>query len=1019
MIRVIKFFLSHQMFTNILVIAVILAGTAAALSSRKEGFPEISLNRIIVQTRYPGASAGDVELNVTVPIENEILKLDGITEIISTSEEGLSVIEVRTDESASEKEFQKIYDEVDKAVSSTDDLPDGLDGRPVINEFTSSDIPVLEIAYSGEYENLKPYIDDLEQRLRRLPGVGEISVSGVPDREVQILVDPVLAKQFQVDLRMVAQAVQKRNLEGSGGTLESFIGERKVVFFSKFDDYKEVLNTNILMNSDGYGVKLSDIATVTLVPEQKNLIVRNNAKRGASLTIKKTGSADLIKTVNLITNLLKSEKLPAGITMNILMDQSRLTRDRISLLVGNALMGFALVILILIFVFDFRTALWTAFGIPFTLFGLFIFMKSIGLSINLISLGGFIIIIGMLVDDAIVISEEINSERENGRNGADAIAQAVGRIWLPVAASSLTTMAAFSPLFFIKGFPGKFIWAIPLMVIVGLSISLFESYFILPVHLSHGSSTAIKKKNFVRNAEVLYRRIISKAIDFRYVVAAVSIVLLIFSLFLMGTKVKKDPFPQDAAEGFSIKLTSQPGTPAEETEKIVEQIENILQQLPSNEVIGFNSRIGTQNELTTTTRGTQNNLAIVFVYLHPFSKRSRTALQIIDYLQKSIPEKIGDGNNVTLDLKRLGPPMGKPFEIRVVSNNDDMRHERERQIRAFLSQIEGITDIENDEIEGKNEMNLIIDDDTLSRTALTVEDVLSTLRIAFDGQIVSKLVTLDESIYYRIRLNKEARADEEFIHSLPIANKFGDMINLSLFTRLKEQPGKGTIRHLNGKKVVTIYGNTNLEKISPMEVMKKVKSRFPSNSDVSVEFSGQPVESKLIFTGLAVAAVLAILAIYLIIALIFNSYTRPFIILLSIPLLAIGFAFVLLTHNIPASMMSGIAIVGLMGVIVNNSIIMIHTITSLKKSDALDRESVIDASVSRLRPIFMSTVTTVLGVLPTGYGIGGSDPFLSQMSLVLAYGLLIGTTITLIVIPVVYFIGSDITRVFKPVAVIQ
>ncbi|MDA3900930.1 MAG: efflux RND transporter permease subunit [Spirochaetes bacterium] len=1012
--RLVTFFISHRMFVNILVLTVFIGGAVSAYNSRKEGFPEVSMNRITIETRYPGAAVSDVELNVTVPIENELLTIDGIKEILSISEEGFSIVEVRADDNATDRDFAKLFDDIDRAVQSSMDLPDNIEGRPVIREFTSSDVPVLEIGYAGEYELLKPYLDQLEVKLRRISGVGEISVAGVPDMEVQILIDPVKAKSYNVDLRMISAAVQKRNLEGSGGTLESFVGERKVVLFSKFDDYREVLNTNVIMNSDGYGIKLSQMAEVIMVPEERNLIVRNNGRRGASLTVKKTGSSDLIKTVDSIIELLNTETVPDGVEVKILFDQSGLTRNRISLLAGNALMGFALVIIILIGIFNYRTALWTAFGIPFTLFALFIFMKFIGLSINLISLGGFIIIIGMLVDDAIVISEETNTNRERGLDPAEAAKEAVKSMWMPVLASSLTTMIAFSPLFFLNGFPGKFIWAIPLMVIVGLTVSLFESFFVLPTHLAHSRSEKPVKRKVISKMENGYRKLVTYAVKKRYLVVVAAIILCIISIAALGKFAKKDPFPQEASEGFTLKLTAVPGTPASETEKEISAIEDLVAKLAREEIVGYNTRIGTHNELTTVNRGTQNNLAIMFVYLHPYSQRERSAQQIIDALQDPINKVIDSKTVVTGEIKRQGPPMGKPFEIRIISNDDDVRIAMEKKVHSFVDGIAGVYDVENDDIDGKNEVDLKIDYDILSRTGLTVEDVLSALRIAFDGQIISKMVTLDESINIRVRLDEDARTDEDFLTDLPVANRSGQIINIENFISLSEKPGRGTVRHVNGIRAVTVFGNTDLQVINPMKVMQLVKQNFQSDEQVSIEFSGQPVESALIFSGLSSAALLAFAGIYLVIVLIFNSFKRPFMVLLAIPLLVAGFAFVLLTHRIPISMMSGIAMIGLMGVVVNNSILLIHTIGAKdkpgKKTDP--QKKIVDGAVSRLRPIMMSTITTVLGVLPTGYGIGGSDPFLSQMSLVLAYGLLFGAAITLVVIPVVVAISNDLPQVF-------
>lgn len=1012
--RLVNFFLNRSMLVNIIVIAVIGLGIKSVIELRKEGFPEISMNKVIIQTIYPGSSAGDVELNIAVPIEDVLEEVEGIKEILSVSEEGVSRVEVQADDNATPEEFRKLYNEIENALAAIDNLPKEIEGKPSISEFTSSDVPVMEISYTGSYEILKPYLDKLESKIKKLPGIAGVTLIGLPDEEVQILVNPVLAREYNIDLRMIYNSIQKRNMEGSGGTLESFVGEKKIVFLSKYNHYKDVLDTNIIMNAEGYGIKLKQVAELKVIPKEMNLIVRNNGVRGAALSIRKTGSSDLIKTVDAINSLLKSEILPAGINVKVLFDQSKLTRNRISLLAGNALMGFILVLTLLLIIFDLKTAIWTAFGIPFTLLGMFIFMKIYGISLNLISLGSFIIILGMLVDDAIVIADEINTNKESGLGAKEAAITAVKKMWIPVAASSLTTMVAFSPLFSLGGFPGKFIWAIPLMVIVGLSISLMESYFILPSHLHHGKSKKTVKKEFVIRIENRYKSLLNKIIRFRYPVFAFFAIMLLLSVLILAKFVKKDAFPQDAAEGFKISVTLPQGTSAEKTEKAVAEIEKLLLKLPANETVGFSSRIGTQNELSATIRGTQNNIAIIFVYLSSFTNRSRTADEIMASLKKEIDKTLAaEKLTVTMNLNRLGPPMGKPFEIRLISNDNKLRKEKEHDVIKYLASLKGVSDIETDEVEGKNELNLSINHDILSRTGLTVEDVIMTLRIAFDGMVVTELTTVDKTLEFRLRLNERARAEKTFIDTLPVANRRGNLINLAMFTSLKEQPSKAGIRHINGSRATTIFGNTDLGLMSPVEVMEKVRTAFPSDDKVTVEFSGQPVESKMIFSGLSSAALAALIGIYLLIALMLNSFSKPFIIMSSIPFLIIGFAFVLMTHGIPTSMMTGIAMVGLMGVIVNNSIILIHSIQELSGNSHASKEDIVSGSVSRLRPVLLTTITTVLGVLPTGYGIGGSDPFLSHMSLVLAYGLIFGTTITLVMVPVLLTIGIDMNSLFR------
>ncbi len=1012
--NLVSFFLRRPLLVNLIVIAVFGLGIKSAFDAQKEGFPEISLNRVIITTIYPGASARDVELNVTTTIEEGLEEVENIQEITSLSEEGISTITVKVDENAEEELFEEVYDEINTAMAKISDLPAGIDGKPAIKKFTSKDIPIFELSFSGPYSSLKKFVPYVEKRLKKLEDIASIDVIGLPDDEIEILVDPLKAKKYMVDLRTIAGAIRKRNLEGSGGTLESFIDEKKIVFFSKYDKAEDVLNTNVIMSPDGYGIKLHQLATVSIKPEDRKLLVRNNGKRGVVLNIKKKKTADIIKMVDHIKKLLKGIDVPKDITMKFLLDQSDFTASRLNILIGNALIGFILVAIVLFLIFNIKTAFWTAFGIPFSLLGVMIFLKNTGISLNLISLGGFVVILGMLVDDAIVIAEEINSNKEKGMAPFDAATEAVKTMWVPVTGACLTTMIAFSPVFQVGGFPGKFVWVIPLMIIVALVISLFESYFILPAHLYHGKKIATEKKKFVIKLETIYKSLLIKILKRRYTVLLIAILIMAASLVTLKVAVIKDPFPQEAAEGFTIKSTFQKGSSQERTGSRVKIMEEALSKLPAHELIGFSSRIGTLSEQTGTDRGSQDNLAIIHVYLTKYSERERTAEEIMAWLKKKYGEsKRLKEADIVFNLKRIGPPLGKPFEIRVTSNNDKSRYAAEKKIRDWLATIPGITDIENDEIQGKDEWNLKMDHDILARTGLTVEDVLTTLRIAFDGQVVSDMTTLEKTMNFRLRLNRQGRADPNFIRNLTIMNRYGNLIRLGEFVSYKEQPAMGGIRHVDGERTITIYGNTDIDIIGPVEVMQRVQKKFKSSSDVIISFSGQPVETKKIFSDLGSAAISALLGVFLIIALILNSPTRPVIIMLTIPFGIIGIVFALVTHNIPMSMLGGVAMVGLIGVMVNDSIVMVHTINSLMGDNGFNRDAVIEGAVSRLRPILLTTTTTFLGVMPTGYGIGGYDPFLSQMCIALGYGLLFATFIMLFLVPVFYVVGDDIKGILR------
>jgi multidrug efflux pump subunit AcrB len=727
--------------------------------------------------------------------------------------------------------------------------------------------------------------------------------------------------------------------------------------------------------------------------------------------------------------LLNTEFIPKDINYRILFDQSILTRDRIKLLIGNSIMGFLLVILILLYFLNWETAVWTALGIPFTLMGMLIFLKSMDISLNLISLGGFIIIIGMLVDDAVVIAEEYNSNRELGFEPLESAEKAVGRMWSPVLASSATTMVAFAPLFIVGGFPGAFIWTIPLMVIVGLTISLVESYLSLPIHLA-GSKTRIKKQSkSMLWLESNYRTLLSKTLDNRYRVLFSLIILLFLSVIVFAKFIKKDPFPQDAAEVFSISLTLPLGLSAVQSEQVLNELEKILLRLPKEELIGISTRIGTQSALSYTDRGIQNNLAIIFIYLTPYQNRDRNANQIMLDLESRLA--IYSQKNpiqFSFNLRRIGPPMGRDLEVRLKSNDDRLRNEKITEINNYLKSIEGVTNIDVDKRQGLEEISIVLNYSLLAITGLTVDDILNSAKIALNGLIVTDIIQNDKKINYRLKLKEKTygngnKPDKlEIIsssNSLPIVNRQGNSIKMESLVSFKNQSATATIHHIDHVRSNTIFANINSQIISPNQVMDLIKTKFQNNKSVEISYSGQPVETDLIFSGLSGAALLALLGIYFIIALIFNSYTRPFIIIFALPFMMIGLAFVLFTHNLPGSMMVGIAVVGLMGVVVNAGIVLVDTIYELGKEKNLeiDKELTIEGSTSRLRPIILTSLTTILGVLPTGYGVGGLDPFLSHMSLVLAYGLLFSTIIILFLIPIFILIGKDIRRKMKKISI--
>lgn len=1013
--NLISFFINRPVLVKILILSVFTFGIFSILTMQKEGFPKITFKQVMIKTVFPGAAARDVELNVTVPIEEALEEVDGIEELRSTSHESVSTVTAIIDDNADDEEVRTVYDDIEAAVSQIDNLPSDLESQPVISMMTSSDLPVIELAFSApDREKLFEIIPYIERRLAAIKGVAGIETVGMPDKELHILVDPEKARRYQVGLRSIAAAISSRNIHGSGGTLESYMGEKKVVSVNRFENYRDVLNTYLRVSDLGYSLQLKHLADISLERKEKNLRLYNNGREGVSLFIKKKSSADIIDTIEKVKKVTADINLPEDVSWQPLNDQSELTRLRLKLAGSNALLGLLLVTIILFLVFGFKTAFWTAFGIPFAFMGAFILLNFFDVTLNMFTLAGFIIVIGMLVDDAIVVAENIIFHRESGKNSIEAAVSAVHEIWLPVLGATATTIIAFSPLLALGGMPGQFIFIIPLVVILSLVSALVDSYFVLPAHLTHGNTgeKTDQKKQYIVKLEKIYHRLLEKALKYRYVMLLLFFLLMALTAVIMNRFMYKEAIPQEGTDGFSILYTlNDRGAGFNETRKIIETVEKSISELPSHELDGFSSRAGTHSLAASTDRGSQHNLAVTFVYLSPYENRDRTAEEIMNSLKNTIKNTsyIAEKAELNFDLIRFGPPLGKEIEVRISSNNDRLREKTRHQITTLMKNTEGVSEITDDNIIGKNELNVKINYEKLTLAGLDVEDVTSTLRIAFDGIIVTDMVSVDETVDFRLRLNEKGRANEKFIRNLPIQNRQGLLINLSPFIKIIEKPGDGEIKHINGLRTVTVTANLDENVLTADILMNRIRKNFKSDESVQISFAGQPVETEAIFSDLGIAAVLAFAGIYLIITLVFNSFSQPIVIMAAIPFGAIGVILANFAHGNPVSMFAGVALVGLMGVIVNDSIVMVHTVNSRLRTEDFFT-ALVTGAVSRLRPILLTTITTVLGVLPTAYGIGGYDPVISQLSLSLAYGLLFGTVIILFLVPILLKILHDLSE---------
>ncbi|MCO5113518.1 MAG: efflux RND transporter permease subunit [Bdellovibrionaceae bacterium] len=1013
------YFIKRPILVNFILALNFIIGGYFIYKVPKEAFPGVSMNQIVIVTKYPGASAKDVELNVTVKLEEKIAEIGNIKEYRSSSIESVSRVTIFADDNLNELQFKDLLLDVQTEVDKIDDFPSDIEGQPIITSVTTEDRPIMEIAFTGDYAHLKNTLHEIENDLRKVSGVSNVTLVGLPDEEIHIEVDANKAQEKEIDLNSIYFAINTRNQVGTGGTLESFLSQKKIVSFNKYDKAEDVLNTVIRMSPDGQGVYLSDVAELNYRPKDEKLIVRNNGNRGASILVAIRSGVDQLKVSDQIKEFLANLALPDGVTYKLNNDVSDNARSKFSLLKNNGLIGFILVLILLFYFLGGKPAFWTAFGIPFSIFGSMIMFVPMGMTLNSVSMGAFVIVLGMIVDDAMVISERFDVNIEDGQSPEEAASNAVGRLWKPVLASSLTTIVAFLPLLALGGLSGKFIWQMPTVVMMALFVSLIDCYLLLPAHLAHGSNKKgqYQKNKIVVFGENLYEKLLRKLIDHRYFVTLGFLGILGFSVFIGATKVRKDSFPQEASEGFTIKATLTKGYAPEKVEEIISELEKSIQSLKKKELVGYTTRIGTHSLSSLTNLGTEENLVAFMVYLTPYSDRNRTAQDIVDDIRaKHYRFYTEKGYGLEFDLMRIGPPLGEPFEIIISSNNNENRANSSLKVANFLKMIDGLSDVKDDQIEGKDEINLRLNYKKVAQAGLTPADIIRTLRIAFDGQVVTDYSSINETYDFRLRLNKKTRGDLDFVSNLPIANKRGQLIKLNTMIEYEERPSFAEIKHFNGQRSTSITGNINTEKITAVEMLKKFNETFVKDKNVKYTISGRPVEEEKIFAGLKIAAALAIIGIYFILSLMFDSYAKPFLILTVIPFGVVGIFLSFFAHGLPISMFAGIGLIGLSGIVVNDSIVLVdHLSQRLKENAKFSIDVLIQGAKERLRPISLTTVSTMLAVAPTGYAIGGYDSLLSPLSLAILYGLLFGTTVVLILMPNLYVIGNDLGNYMKKV----
>ena len=1097
----------------ILLFMIIFLGFSAYRNMPKELFPEITIPTIYVSTAYPGNSPLDMENLVTRPLEKEIQPINGIKTLSSTSIQDFSaiVVEFNTDVDVDEV-LLEVKDAVDKAKK---DLPNDLPAEPSVMEVDFSEMPILNINLSGDFsiDNLKMFAEDLQDEIEAIAEISEVEIKGVLDREIKVNVDLYKMQANEISFFDIENAIANENISMAGGEIEMQGTRRSLRLVGEFKSAKE-LEDVIVKHEKGNIVYLRDIADVEDGYKSRSSYARLDGFPVVSLDVKKKSGENLLLATEKINQILadaKGSKLPTNLTVTITNDQSKQTKDQLKNLENSIISGVILVVAVLFFFLGIRNALFVGLAIPLSMFMSFLILSAMGVTINMIVLFALILALGMLVDNAIVIIENIyRLYEEEDMKLMDACKQGVGEVAIPIIASTATTLAAFFPLLFWNDLMGEFMGYIPLTLITVLASSLFIALVINPVVAKtfmkkESEEKSIKKSTGLKIAlafaivsalmygggmnvggsvfgilavlgildmfilrrvakhfkdvslvkfEAFYSKVLKAALKgkrpYFYVIGTFA--LLIFSIWFFGNSgVKTEFFPVNEPQYVNMFIEAPIGTDIEKTDSVTKYFEKEVNQILEDdaylvESVVANVGTGTSDPNAGPAMGgdTPNKAKITISFVDFVERNGASTSEVLKKLTAEMPAV--PGYKVSIEKNQEGPPTRKPINLELIGEDlttlMSIAEEVQREIdQANIAGIEGLkADIEL----GKPELIIEIDRAKARRFGLSTLQIGGTIRTALFGKEVSKFKDGEDEYPIQLRLQDSRR------------NSISDLMNQRITFR-DQATGKiaqvpissvasysynttyGSVKRKDMDRAITLYSNV-IEGYNATEInlkLKELMAEFDMPSGYSYKFTGQQEEQEKTFAFLSMALVMAVALIALILVSQFNSLIKPLIIILSVLFSTIGVFLGIAAFKMDfVVIMTGIGIISLAGIVVNNAIVLIDYINLLKsrkreelglsEEQKLSREDIKEAVImggkTRLRPVLLTAITTILGLLPlaTGmnidfYGLlasfnpdiyfGGDNAiFWGPMAWTVIFGLTFATFLTLVIVPVMYML---------------
>jgi len=1039
----------------------------------RESEPDITIPNVFVSTDYRGVSPTDMETAVTIEIEKKLKGLDGLKKIQSVSGEGISSINIEFVTGTDiDQALQDVKDKVDEALG---ELPGDLEDDPQVFEVNFSELPIVVFSLSGTcgLPCLKEIADDLEDAIEAIPGVLEVDVTGGLEREIRVEVFPEKLSYYGLSIAALQQVVVSENRNTSGGAIRLGDGRFQLRVPGEFVTPAEIY-TLVVGTHNNQPVYLKDVAQVVDGFKEETSRSRLDGREAVNIAVKKRSGENIVAISEEVDRLIDKDRTtwPRSTEITKIMDKARDIELMVADLENNILSGLVLVVVVIFFALGLRNALLVSMAIPFSMLLSFTVLYLLGITLNMVVLFSLTLALGMLVDNAIVIVENIYRFMEQGASRIEAAMKATSEVAYPVIGATLTTLAAFSPMLFWPGIMGEFMSYLPLTLIITLSSSLFVAMVINPALASlfmkvkarpAGPETdrslaevaaAVEQPVEVKGAIL---RNYTKVLDFAlkrpfFIILSGFVILLLMGqgwLLVIGIEKPVEFFPDIEPKGMYVNVNVPEGADLDYIDRIMQRIEmavadngrsgNYQEALQTKEhTTAFGETFQSPSDLgnikniymkgvvsaaggTAFDPNAPNHVGVRFLDIED---RKRSTHATVDEIRERVADIVG--GKITIAMEEEGPPTGAPINIEISGDNFAVLGRLAREVKNIIAQVPHVKDVRDDFVEGTPSVRVLVDRQKAAIFGLTTDTIGFALKTAYNGLDVSSFREGDEDYDITVQLRETDRRQLDVLRELLLPTPVGELVPLTTLARIDYAGSIGDITRINNERVVTVKASVDETKV-PGPVARaqceEILQEFPLPPGYGLKFTGEFEFQQESEDFLQKAFLVALLLIFLLLVSQFNSVIQPFIIMTSV-ILSLGGAFLgLMLYRQPFGIiMTGVGVISLAGVVVNNAIVLIDYTNQLRRRGLALREAVIAAGATRLRPVILTAVTTILGLVPMVTGVSfdfhkfaiswvsESSQWWRSMAVVVIFGLMVATFLTLVVVPALYYLLEQLSE---------